>query len=238
MQPEDIIELLESDNVISRRNGVTAYFEFLVGPKDGDSKGDNESASKKTSAFKHTKLWKVIRRRIGDNDEADNIIMEFFNYVMRRFKTKNREDLSDEELAKEKVAPTIQNLEAFAIWKCKNLLIDYERKMGRQKEKEIVTDLDLTILTTEDLENNNQKEIADCIKAKLKEFSKESPEGAEIIGMQLSGTPIAEIAKVRKKSLSATREYIRVSKIRARSYLAPCDKINTYSKAIKRLRNN
>ena len=106
--------------------------------------------------------------------------------------------------------------------------------MGKKKEKEIVTDLDLTILTTEDLESNNQKEISDCIQIKLKEFGKEkSPEGAEIIGMQLSGTPIKEIAKFRKKSLSATKEYIRVSKNRARAYLAPCDKINTYSKAIQ-----
>jgi hypothetical protein len=54
-----------------------------------------------------------------------------------------------------------------------------------------------------------------------------------MIGMQLSGIPIKEIAKFRKKSLTATKEYIRVSKNRARSYLAPCDKINTYSKAIE-----
>jgi len=232
MQPEDIIELLESDEVLKRKRGVNELYQFLI-PINDESKEDTIE-----SPYKHTKLWKTIRRRTWDEDEADEIITNFFEYIMRRFKTKDKKILTTKERHQEKVAPSIKNLEAFAFWKCGLLITDYERKMGRQKEKEIVTDLDLTILTTEDLENNNQKEIADCIKAKLKEFSKESPEGAEIIGMQLSGTPIAEIAKFRKKSLSATKEHIRVSKKRARSYLAPCDKINTYSKAIKRLRKN
>ena len=58
---------------------------------------------------------------------------------MRRFKTGNKV-LSHEELTKEKKAPVINNLEAFAFWKCNLLITDHERKMGRQKEREVVTD--------------------------------------------------------------------------------------------------
>ena len=233
MEPEDIINLLESDRVVERKKGLKELYNFLIPVSD-----QNQEDSSK-SLYQHTKLWKTIRRRTWDGDEADEIITNFFVYIVRRFKTEDSQILTKEERYQEKAAPSIKNLEAFAFWKCNLLITDYERKMGKQKQKEIVTDLDLTILTTEDLESNNQKEILDCIQTKLREFGKEkSPEGAEIIGMQLSGTPIKEIAKFRKKSLSATKEYIRVSKNRARSYLAPCNKINTYSKAIKKLRKN
>ena len=233
MEPKDIINLLESDRVVERKKGLKELYNFLIPIRDQNQ----ENSSK--SLYQHTKLWKTIRRRTWDGDEADEIITNFFVYIVRRFKTEDSQILTKEERYQEKAAPSIKNLEAFAFWKCNLLITDYERKMGKQKQKEIVTDLDLTILTTEDLESNNQKEISDCIQTKLREFAKEkSPEGAEIIGMQLSGTPIQEIAKFRKKSLSATKEYIRVSKNRARSYLAPCNKINTYSKAIKKLRKN
>jgi hypothetical protein len=233
MKPKDIINLLESDRVVERKKGLKELYNFLIPVSD-----QNQEDSSK-SLYQHTKLWKTIRRRTWDGDEADEIITNFFVYIVRRFKTEDSQILTKEERYQEKAAPSIKNLEAFAFWKCNLLITDYERKMGKQKQKEIVTDLDLTILTTEDLESNNQKEILDCIQTKLREFGKEkSPEGAEIIGMQLSGTPIKEIAKFRKKSLSATKEYIRVSKNRARSYLAPCNKINTYSKAIKKLRKN
>jgi hypothetical protein len=135
MQPEDIIELLESDNINSRRKGLEAYFKFLVppSPEDGDSKGGNQSA------YKHTKLWKTIRKRVWNGDEADAIICNFFTYIMKRFRT-GEGILSDEEIAKEKEAPKIQTLEAFAIWKCKFLIIDYERKMGKQREREVITE--------------------------------------------------------------------------------------------------
>jgi hypothetical protein len=233
MEPKDIINLLESNRVVERKKGLKELYNFLIPVSD-----QNQEDSSK-SLYQHTKLWKTIRRRTWDGDEADEIITNFFIYIVRRFKTEDSQILTKEERYQEKAAPSIKNLEAFAFWKCNLLITDYERKMGKQKQKEIVTDLDLTILTTEDLESNNQKEILDCIQTKLREFGKEkSPEGAEIIGMQLSGTPIKEIAKFRKKSLSATKEYIRVSKNRARSYLAPCNKINTYSKAIKKLRKN
>ena len=233
MEPKDIINLLESDRVVERKKGLKELYNFLIPISD-----QNQEDSSK-SLYQHTKLWKTIRRRTWDEDEADEIITNFFVYIVRRFKTEASKILTKEERYQEKAAPSIKKLEAFAFWKCNLLITDYERKMGKQKQKEIVTDLDLTILTTEDLESNNQKEILDCIQTKLREFGKEkSPEGAEIIGMQLSGTPIKEIAKFRKKSLSATKEYIRVSKNRARSYLAPCNKINAYSKAIKKLRKN
>ena len=233
MEPKDIINLLESDRVVERKKGLKELYNFLIPVSD-----QNQEDSSK-SLYQHTKLWKTIRRRTWDGDEADEIITNFFVYIVRRFKTEGSQILTKAERYQEKAAPSIKKLEAFAFWKCNLLITDYERKMGKQKQKEIVTDLDLTILTTEDLESNNQKEILDCIQTKLREFGKEkSPEGAEIIGMQLSGTPIKEIAKFRKKSLSATKEYIRVSKNRARSYLVPCNKINTYSKAIKKLRKN
>jgi len=222
MKPKDIINLLESDGVIERKKGLNELYNFLI-PVSDQNQGDTNK-----SLYEHTKLWKTIRRRTWDGDEADEIITNFFVYIMKRFKTQDGQTLTKEERNQEKKAPSIKNLEAFAFWKCRLLIIDYERKMGKQREKEIVSDLDLTILTTEDLESNNQKEISDCIQIKLKEFGKEkSPEGAEMIGMQLSGIPIKEIAKFRKKSLSATKEYIRVSKNRARSYLAPCNKIGT-----------
>jgi len=135
MQPEDIIELLESDNINSRRKGLEAYFKFLVppSPEDGDSKGGNQSA------YKNTKLWKTIRKRVWNGDEADEIICNFFTYIMKRFRT-GEGILSDEEIAKEKEAPKIQNLEAFAFMKCKYLIIDYERKMGKQREREVITE--------------------------------------------------------------------------------------------------
>jgi hypothetical protein len=141
MQPEDIIELLESDNVISRREGLEAYFEFLVPPppEDGDSKGDNQSANDNQSAYKHTKLWRTILGQVRNGDEADEIICNFFKYIMKRFRT-GEGILSDEEIAKEKEAPKIQNLEAFAFMKCKYLIIDYKRKMGKQREREVITD--------------------------------------------------------------------------------------------------
>ena len=135
MQPEDIIELLESDNVNSRRKGLEAYCKFLVppSPEDGDSKGDNQSA------YKHTKLWRTIRREVRNGDEADEIICNFFIYIMKRFRT-GEGILSDEEIAKEKEAPKIQNLESFAFFICQKRIIDYKRKMGKQREREVITD--------------------------------------------------------------------------------------------------
>jgi len=180
---------------------------------------------------------------------------------MRRFKTQDKQILTEEERNQEKVAPSIKNLEAFAFWKCRLLITDYERKMGKRREKEVVTNKAEELgqkydqgkyFKTKGLlsfdqekesslqfgslvkEENNHKLIADCIQNKLREFATErSPDGAEVIGMQVSGSSIAQIAKFRRKSISATKEFIRISKIRAKSYLEPCSKINTYSKAIK-----
>ena len=235
MQPEQIIELLESNEGLNRKKGIEELYHLLIPQNKNKTSG---------SPFNHTKLWKHIRRRTWDADEADEIITNFFEYIMRRFNSSGKQILSTEDSKQEKKAPKIENLEAFAFWKCGLLITDYERKMGRQREREVVANLEDSILegsdlSTKELEEHKQEEIVDCIKDKLKQFSKEkSPDGAAVIGMQLSGTPIIEIAKLRKKSISATKEYIRVSKIRAKSYLAPCDKINTYSKAIEKLRKN
>ena len=54
---------------------------------------------------------------------------------MRRFKTGDK-ILSHEELQRKK-APVIKNLEAFAFWKCGLLITDLERKMAKQKEREV-----------------------------------------------------------------------------------------------------
>jgi hypothetical protein len=259
MQPEEILKLLESNDKAMRLEGISAYFEFLIPPKSDDSSLEEEENNNK-SAYRHTKLWKTIRRRTWDHDEADGVIIQFFEYIMRRFKTGNK-ILNHEELTKEKKAPVINNLEAFAFWKCNLLITDYERKMGRRREKEVVTDKAEELgqkynqgkyFETKGLlsfkqekestpqleslvkEENNHKLIADCIQNKLREFATErSPDGAEVIGMQVSGNSIAQIAKFRRKSISATKEFIRISKIRAKPYLEPCSKINTYSKAIK-----
>jgi len=235
MQPEDIIELLESDNVISRRNGITAYFEFLIPSKDEDSKSDNESA------YNHTKLWKTIRRKTWDDGEADEIIIDFFEFIMRRFKTGDKR-LSDKELAKEKDAPTIQNLEAFAFWKCKNLLKDYEIKMAKQREREVVTEkaeeLGENIAIYEG--DNTLKLIEECISIKLMKFGKEvSPDGAEAIAMQIKGVSIKKIADWQKRKIGAQKEFLSASKRKAKSYLEPCNKIGgPYSNAIKKLGKN
>ena len=252
MQPEEIIKLLESDELLKRRKGIEELFYFLIPPTK-----DNTSES----PYQKTKLWKTIRRRTWNAEETDEIIVNFLEYIMRRFKTQDKQILTEEERNQEKVAPSIKNLEAFAFWKCRLLITDYERKMGKRREKEVVTNKAEELgqkydqgkyFKTKGLlsfeqekesslqfgslvkEENNHKLIADCIQNKLREFARErSPDGAEVIGMQVDGTSIAQIAKFRRKSISATKEFIRISKIRAKSYLEPCSKINTYSKAIK-----
>ncbi len=235
MQPEDIIKLLESNNVIDRRNGIGAYFELLLPEKDEEN--SNAAKTKNdTGSFIHTRLWKTIRRRTWDDKVADDIIMEFFNYVMRRFKTNNREDLSEKERAKEKDAPKIQNLEAFAFWKCILLITDYERKIGKQKETEVGTEkyIDNVAATVDD---DISKLIEECISVKLMKFGKEvSPDGAEAIAMQLNGLSIKQIANWQKRKESAQKEFIRASKAKAASYLEPCNKIGTYSNSVKKLR--
>jgi hypothetical protein len=100
MQPEEILKLLESNDKVMRLEGVSAYFEFLIPPKDDDSNLEEEENNNK-SAYRHTKLWKTIRRRTWDHDEADGVIIQFFEYIMRRFKTGNNV-LSHEDLTKEK----------------------------------------------------------------------------------------------------------------------------------------
>ena len=252
MQPEEIIKLLESDELLKRRKGIEELFYFLIPPTK-----DNTSES----PYQKTKLWKTIRRRTWNAEETDEIIVNFLEYIMRRFKTQDKQILTEEERNQEKVAPSIKNLEAFAFWKCRLLITDYERKMGKRREKEVVTNKAEELgqkydqgkyFKTKGLlsfdqekesslqfgslvkEENNHKLIADCIQNKLREFATErSPDGAEVIGMQVSGNSIAQIAKFRRKSISATKEFIRISKIRAKPYLEPCSKINTYSKAIK-----
>ena len=252
MQPEDIIKLLESNELLKRRKGIEELFYFLIPPTK-----DNTSES----PYQKTKLWKTIRRRTWNAEETDEIIVNFLEYIMRRFKTQDKQILTEEERNQEKVAPSIKNLEAFAFWKCRLLITDYERKMGKRREKEVVTNKAEELgqkydqgkyFKTKGLlsfdqekesslqfgslvkEENNHKLIADCIQNKLREFARErSPDGAEVIGMQVDGTSIAQIAKFRRKSISATKEFIRISKIRAKPYLEPCSKINTYSKAIK-----
>ena len=252
MQPEEIIKLLESDELLKRRKGIEELFYFLIPPTK-----DNTSES----PYQKTKLWKTIRRRTWNAEETDEIIVNFLEYIMRRFKTQDKQILTEEERKQEKAAPSIKNLEAFAFWKCRLLITDYERKMGKRREKEVVTNKAEELgqkydqgkyFKTKGLlsfeqekesslqfgslvkEENNHKLIADCIQNKLREFARErSPDGAEVIGMQVDGTSIAQIAKFRRKSISATKEFIRISKIRAKSYLEPCSKINTYSKAIK-----
>ena len=116
MQPEEILKLLESNDKAKRLEGVSAYYEFLIPPKD-DGSNLEEEVNNTNSFYKHTKLWKTIRRRTWDQDEADEIIVKFFEYIMRRFKTGDK-ILSHEELKKETKAPVIKNLEAFAFWKC------------------------------------------------------------------------------------------------------------------------
>ena len=202
MQPEEILKLLESNEKAMRLEGISAYFEFLIPPKSDDSSLEEEENNNK-SAYRHTKLWKTIRRRTWDHDEADGVIIQFFEYIMRRFKTGNK-ILSHEELTKEKKAPVINNLEAFAFWKCNLLITDHERKMGKQKEREVVTDkaeelkrvnggnryfepkkIDGKLLfeneedTKQDEnlpfndEDNKQQLIEECIKRKLQQFGKE-----------------------------------------------------------------
>ena len=79
MQPEEILKLLESDDKEHRLKGVSAYYELLTTPKDDDKKIKKEV--NKNSSYKHTKLWKTIRRRTGNNDEADEIIIQFSNIL-------------------------------------------------------------------------------------------------------------------------------------------------------------
>jgi hypothetical protein len=242
MQPEKILKLLESNDMAMRLEGISAYFEFLIPPKD--------------DGYSHSKLWKTIRRKTWDNDEADEVIIDFFEYIMRRFKTGNKA-LSHEELTKEKKAPVINNLEAFAFWKCNLLITDHERKMGRQKEREVITDkaeelervnggnrdfepkeIDGTLLFENEEEakqdknlpftdgDNKQQLIEECIKRKLQQFGKEvSLDGAEAIGMQLDNIPIKEIAKWQKRKVGTQREFIRASKEKAKTYFEPCNKI-------------
>lgn len=258
MQPEKILKLLESNDKAKRLEGVSAYYEFLIPPKD-DGSNLEEEVNNTNSFYKHTKLWKTIRRRTWDQDEADEIIVKFFEYIMRRFKTGNKV-LSHEELTKEKKAPVINNLEAFAFWKCNLLITDHERKMGKQKEREVVTDkaeeleringgnrdsepkeIDGKLLFENEKDpkqaenlpftdgDNKQQLIEECIKRKLQQFGKEvSPDGAEAIGMQLDDIPIKEIAKWQKRKVGTQREFIRVSKEKARSYFEPCYKISIY----------
>lgn len=201
MQKEEILKLLESDDKEHRLKGVSAYYELLTTPKDDDNK--NKKEVNKNSSYKHTKLWRTIRRRTWNNDEADEIVIQFFEYISRRFKTGGKV-LSQEELAKEKKAPVINNLEAFAFWKCKLLVIDLERKMGKQKEREVVTDIpeaaaraasqsryfepktdgELSFKSEQketeqdgelsfDDEINKQQLIEECIKSKLEKFARE-----------------------------------------------------------------
>ena len=160
---------------------------------------------------------------------------------MRRFKTGDKR-LSDKELAKEKDAPTIQNLEAFAFWKCKNLLKDYEIKMAKQREREVVTEkaeeLGENIAIYEG--DNTLKLIEECISIKLMKFGKEvSPDGAEAIAMQIKGVSIKKIADWQKRKIGAQKEFLSASKRKAKSYLEPCNKIGgPYSNAIKKLGKN
>ena len=42
MQPEEILKLLESNDKAMRLEGVSAYFEFLIPPKDDDSNLEEE----------------------------------------------------------------------------------------------------------------------------------------------------------------------------------------------------
>ena len=253
MQPEEILKLMESDDEAQRRKGVSAYFEFLIPPKDDGSNFEEENNN---SAYMHSKLWRTIRRRTWDHDEADGVIIQFFEYIMRRFKTGNK-ILNHEELTKEKKAPVINNLEAFAFWKCNLLITDHERKMGKQKEREVVTDkaeelkrvnggnryfepkkIDGKLLfeneedTKQDEnlpfndEDNKQQLIEECIKRKLQQFGKEvSADGAEAIGMQLNNIPIKKIAEWQKRKIGTQREFIRASKEKAKSYFEPCNKI-------------
>ena len=246
MQPEKILKLLESNDMAMRLEGISAYFEFLIPPKD--------------DGYSHSKLWKTIRRKTWDNDEADGVIIDFFEYIMRRFKTGNKA-LSHEELTKEKKAPVINNLEAFAFWKCNLLITDHERKMGKQKEREVVTDIpeaaaraasqsryfepktdgELSFKSEQketeqdgelsfDDEINKQQLIEECIKSKLEKFAREvSAEGAEAIAMQLSGIKIKDIANMQNRKEATQREFIRASKEKARSYFAPCNEIGIYS---------
>jgi len=249
MQPEEIFKLLESDDKAMRLEGISAYFEFLIPPIDAGSNLEEENNN--NSFYRHSKLWKTIRRRTWDQDEADEIIIQFFEYIMRRFKTGNK-ILSHEELKKETKAPVIKNLEAFAFWKCGLLITDLAKKMAKQKEREVVTDkpeeleradsrgvhvlpkhLDDKEETKQD-ENlpfnnvdNKKQLIEECIKRKLQQFGKEvSADGAEAIGMQLDDIPIKEIAKWQKRKVGTQREFIRVSKEKARSYFKPCYKIS------------
>ena len=248
MQPEEILKLLKSDDKALRLKGVSAYYEFLIPPKDDGSNFEEENNN--NSAYRHTKLWKTIRRRTWDHDEADGIIIQFFEYVMRRFKTGNKV-LSHEELTKEKKSPVINNLEAFAFWKCNLLITDLERKMGKQKERELVTDkpeeleradsrgVHVLPKHLDDKEekkqdenllfnngDNKQQLIEECIKRKLQQFGKEvSADAAEAIGMQLDNIPIKEIAKWQKRKVGTQREFIRASKEKAKSYFEPCNKI-------------
>lgn len=203
MEPEEILQLLESENKAERLKGVSAYYEFLIPPKK-NSINIEEEANNSNSFYKHTKLWKTIRRRTWDQDEADEIIIQFFEYIMRRFKT-GVKILSHEELTKEKKAPVIRKLEAFAFWKCGLLITDLERKKGKQKEREFLTDkpeeveradskssyfepkkIDGTLSFESEKEDikqdgtlsfdeeiNRKQLIEECIKRKLQQFGKE-----------------------------------------------------------------
>jgi hypothetical protein len=232
MQPEGILKLLESNDKGQRLKGVSAYYEFLVTSKD-DGSDLKEEKNNNNSVYKNTKLWKTIRRRTWNHDEADEIIIQFFEYIMRRFKTGDK-ILSHEELAKEKKAPVINNLEAFAFWKCGLLITDLERKIAKQKEREVVTEMfeslgqpvdEVKIFSFEGRDNKQQL-MQECLKRKLQQFGKEvSADGAEAIGMQMNKIPIKAIAKWQKRKVGTQREFIRASKEKAKSYFAPCYEI-------------
>ena len=250
MQPEDIIRLLESDDKTDRRLGVNAYFEFLILPSSEveDSKDDSKDDSKENyqSSYKHTKLWKTIRTLVWNNNEADEIISTFFEYIMRRFTVSDK--LSDEEIAEAKEAPKIQNLEAFAVWKCKKLILDYKRKMGKQRERELITDepkerndsgsyfqsrIDGELVFNNEEksldqdenknlsfnEDDNEENIKN-MRMLIDRFGKEvSADGAEAIIMQkFDGASIKKIADWQNRTTSAQKEFIRVSKERLAKY--------------------
>ena len=96
MQPENIIKLLESVELLKRRKGIEELFYFLIPPTK-----DNTSES----PYQKTKLWKTIRRRTWDGEETDEIIVNFFEYMLRRFKTQDKQILTEDERNEEKAAP-------------------------------------------------------------------------------------------------------------------------------------
>ena len=116
------------------------------------------------------------------------------------------------------------------IWQiARNCLTDHQRKMANHENHVVALDEEhwqvLEKTTAAPNQANPDDSVEACVSAGMSEFSKEMPERAYALSMQMEGSSIEEIGQMIGRTVAATKQYLYECRKKIQPFIAHCTEL-------------